>query len=120
MAEKIDGIWGKVLMALFIASFLSALFMTFYRYYYTKDYDFLIEAQCNSEIEHCFIRDCSNPDDCPPNGLSSYKQYTVKAYDFPKCLDNTCFSECVQEIISCVPVPCDSSGGDECSDPKAL
>ncbi len=101
------------LVILFI--FLAPFSANFYKYYYTKNYDYIIETPCDIEQESCYLRDCSNPDDCPPNGLTEYKMYSIKAYDFKKCSDNTCESECSQNIIECTPIPCGESDEDTCS-----
>lgn len=106
-----------VLVVLFFLLFIVAIGSTFYRYLYTKDYDYLVEASCDPVIEQCFVRDCENdPDSCPPNGLSLYKQYYVKAYDFPQCSDNSCQIQCESGAIQCEIIACDVEAGDECSD----
>ena len=89
--------------------------ISFYKFYFTKNYDYLVEAPCKSLTEHCFSRDCSNPDDCPPNGLSTYKEYYVKAYDFFKCSDNSCAKECKNGVIKCIEVVCGESPDDVCT-----
>jgi len=88
---------------------------SFYKYYFSKDYKYLIEAACEPSIEICFSRDCSNPDNCPPNGLSLFKEYYVKAYDFEKCSDNSCAKECEKGQIKCSPINCGDSVDDVCT-----
>jgi len=88
---------------------------SFYKYYYTKNYNFLIEAECDPAEEKCYLRDCSIVDECPPNGYSSYKQFYVKAFDFLKCKDNSCSTECEEKTISCIDIPCGESAEDTCS-----
>ncbi len=78
----------------------------FYKYYVTKNYDYLIEAECDPSSEICASRDCSN-EECPPNGLDNYKSFYVKSYDFQKCTYNSCADECRNGLIECEPVPCD-------------
>ena len=74
MWNKIKFNLNIILIVLFFTSFLIAIGSSYYKYYYAKDYDFLVEASCNPEIEKCNFRDCENePDSCPPNGLSNYK-----------------------------------------------
>src|SRR3989344_8765702 len=80
---------------------------SYYKYYYTKDYDYLIEAKCDPSMEKCFFRDCA--DYCPPNGLSNYKEFYVKAFEFSKCSNNSCELECNNGSINCVPIPCGES-----------
>ncbi len=95
-----------LLTFLFFVFFMLALLSSYYKYYYTKNYDYLVEAKCDSQTETCSFRDCQiNPDNCPPNGFSYFKSYYVKAYDFPKCSDNSCEKECTEKIIDCRLVP---------------
>lgn len=105
---------NKAFVFIFALMFFSALFSSFYKYYYTKDYDYAVEASCDPALEKCFSRDCSNADDCPPNGLSVYKVWHIKAYDFPKCSDNSCKKECEEKTLQCEPIVCDAEAGDEC------
>ena len=85
--------------------FLGAIVLSYYHYIYTKNYDYLVEAECNPDTEECLFRDCENvPDNCPPNGFSNYKEYSIKAYDFSKCEDGTCKRECEEGVIECEDV----------------
>lgn len=88
---------------------------SFYKYYYIKDYTYLVEAKCDPQTEVCFSRDCSVPDGCPPNGLSFYKQFFIQAYDFKKCSENSCESECRKKLLKCTPIPCGESSDDVCT-----
>ena len=106
---------GSLFVILAIVALAVPIMSNFYKYYFTKDYNYLIEAKCDPSIEHCFSRDCSNPDDCPPNGLSIYKKFYVKAYEFPKCKDNSCKNECALGLIKCISVPCGESSDDTCT-----
>ena len=85
---------------------LISIFVSFYFFYFKKDYNFLVETKCDPKTETCFYRDCSNPDDCPPNGLSYYKQYNVKAYDFKSCENEDCTKACNENLISCEQISC--------------
>jgi hypothetical protein len=87
----------------------------FYRYYYTQNYDYILEAPCDPVKEVCYTRDCAIVE-CPPNGLSNYKVFFVKAYNFVKCSDNSCAKECEAGLIACVSVPCGESENDDCTD----
>ena len=104
-----------ILAGIFFVLFFAVIGTSFYKYFYTKNYDYLVEASCDTSIESCFFRDCTNPDDCPPNGLSEYKAYYVNAADFAQCADNSCKAECEAGSISCTPIACDESVGDTCS-----
>ncbi len=102
---------------LIIACCLVVIFVSFYFFYYKKDYQFVVEVACDATKEICFQRDCSNPDDCPPNGLSDFKRYSLNAGDFRKCENENCLSACENGAIKCEPVPCteDLNTGESCS-----
>lgn len=106
---------NKIVLWIFFGLFFIAIASNFYHFFYTKNYDYLVEASCDPTVENCFFRDCEeSPDDCPPNGLSYYKEYYVKAYDFKKCTDNSCAEQCMSGEIQCKPIECDSNSGDTC------
>lgn len=107
---------GWIIAFVVLVALIIPILSNFYKYYFTKDYDYLVEAKCNPSVESCFSRDCSNPDDCPPNGLSIYKEFYVKAYDFSKCKDNSCEQECASGLITCTPVPCGESPEETCTE----
>lgn len=107
---------NKFLVTLFILTFLAAIGACYYRYYHQKDYNYLVEASCDPTVERCFVRDCENPDDCPPNGLSVYKEFHVKAYDFARCQDNSCKQECESGTIRCEAISCEEETGGVCSE----
>jgi len=88
---------------------LIAILSSFYFFYFKKDYDFIVETQCNPETETCFYRDCTNPDDCPPNGLSYYNTYTLKASDFKACVNEDCTLACTTGAIKCIKTECTES-----------
>ncbi len=106
---------NKVLSTIFILTVIAALAACFHRYYYSKNYTYLVEASCDPSLEPCFVRDCSNPDDCPPNQLSFYSQFEVKARDFDECTTNSCERECKSGLIECTIVECTLDSADECS-----
>lgn len=87
----------------------------FYKYFYVKDYIYLIESKCDPSNETCFIRDCSIIDECPPNQYSEYKMFNVTASDFEKCNENSCEKECKNNLIECISIPCGASEEDICS-----
>ncbi len=92
-----------------LVTILLAISFSFYKYYYTEDFNYYVEANCDPSIETCFYRDyCEDsPDRCPPNGLTYYKAFYVKAYDFPICTDNGCAAECESGKILCEVIECD-------------
>ncbi len=90
-----------------LAGVLVVIISSFYSLYFKKNYDFFIETECNPEVETCFFRDCENePDICPPNNLSYYNQYTIKANDFKKCENENCKEACGLGLIHCVKTEC--------------
>lgn len=93
---------NTILTIMFFILFFLALGMSYYKYYYTANYKYLIELPCNPETSDCQYRDCdTNPDECPPNGLSYYNKYSIKAYDFKKCENENCEEQCLTGKISC-------------------
>ncbi len=99
----------------FIIFLVLVIVFCFYKYIYKKDYLYMIELPCDSTSEKCFIRDCSQGD-CPPNNLSSYKKYFIKAYDFKKCGVDSCLDECLAGNADCKKIECDESSNDSCSE----
>jgi len=86
---------------------LVAISASFYFFYFKKNYDFFIETKCDPAIEVCFFRDCENsPDDCPPNNLSYYNQYVIKAKDYKYCEKEDCTGACTTGIIKCIKTEC--------------
>ncbi len=102
--------------ALLACAFIS-IAVSFYFFYYKKDYEFIVEVSCDPAKETCFQRDCTNPDDCPPNGLSDFKRYSLNAGDFSKCENENCSIACETGIIKCKPIQCteDLDVGESCS-----
>ncbi|HEU0080457.1 MAG TPA: hypothetical protein VFQ72_00315 [Candidatus Paceibacterota bacterium] len=106
---------NKALFTILSLMFVSALGASYYIFYDKKSYDFLVEAPCDPTSQICYVRDCQGPDGCPPNNLSEYQVFKIKAADFSGCKDNSCLSECKSGSISCAVVACDESAGDVCS-----
>lgn len=101
-----------VVKLFFIFTFLIVLFSVL-RFYVFKNYDITIEVACDPNIETCFTRDCETGE-CPPNNLSNYKQYIIKAFQFNRCEhDGTCAKFCLN-IRNCEPIECDTEAGDMC------
>ena len=100
-----------------IVLFLGIIINSLYFFYFKKDFNFIVETSCDPSQEQCFIRDCTNPDDCPPNGLSSFKRYSLKANNFKYCLNEDCKIVCESGQIKCEAIPCvdDPEIGESCS-----
>lgn len=111
--DRVDWV-TKTLFIIVSALVLAAVANNFYTFYYQKNYEFTVEAPCDSTQQSCFIRDCSNGE-CPPNGLEVYRAFTLKAKDFEKCSDDSCLSECITGSIQCEEASCSESNGDVCT-----
>lgn len=83
-----------------------SIILSFYLYLIKKDYDFIVETECNPTVEMCFYRDCSNPDDCPPNNLTYYKKFILNANDYNKCVNENCTQVCKSGYIECREIKC--------------
>ncbi len=105
---------NKILIYFFTFLFVITVAKGFYVIYLAKDFDYTVEAPCDQNSEKCFVRDCSNPDDCPPNQLETYKEYTIKAKDFGRCSDNSCENICNSESNTCTPIECGDDPSDSC------
>ncbi len=97
-------------------SCLTVILCAFYFFYYKKDYEFIVEVVCDPSKEICSQRDCSNPDDCPPNGLSDFKRFSLEASDFKMCVNEDCTNACENGTIKCEPIECaeDEEMGESC------
>lgn len=102
------------LLILTILVLLMPIFSNFYKFYLTKNYNYIIEQNCDDSKNICFIRNCDD-DECPPNGLTKYRQFYIKAEDFKLCEDNSCEIECLNGQINCEEIECDVNLGDDCS-----
>lgn len=107
--------FNNIINLLLVFSIILAISFSFYHYYYQQDYNYRVEALCDPSIENCFYRECDiNIDACLPNKLSYYKVFILKAYDFPKCADNSCKSECESGKMICKQVSCNRLSDDQC------
>ena len=107
MSEEINSNTKNFFLYLLLGCIFIAIASSFYFFYIKKDYDFFVETKCNPETETCFFRDCEgSPDICPPNNLSYYNQYTIKARDFKSCLNEDCTDVCNNKTIDCIKTEC--------------
>ena len=86
-----------------------------YKYLFAEKYPFIVEAACDPIVQSCYERDCSNPDDCPPNGLSLYRVFELPASEFKNCSDNSCTNICPSESRGCVEIDCDTQSDVACT-----
>ncbi len=100
-----------------IVLFLSVMVSSFYFFYIKKNFKFIVETTCDPSIEQCFLRDCTNADDCPPNGFSQFKRYELNTNDFKYCTNEDCKIACESKQIKCEPIACseDVESGESCS-----
>ena len=114
--EKKSNNWFLVIM---IVCCVIVVLVSFYFFYFKKDFDFIVETQCDPSVEECFERDCTNPDDCPPNGLSDFKRYRLNANDFKACVNEDCTQACETGAIKCTQVACteNTDVGESCISP---
>jgi hypothetical protein len=98
-------------------SCLAVIASSFYSLYFKKNYEFVVETSCNPEVDICFERDCTNPDDCPPNQLEDFKRYNLNAADFAKCENEDCTVACETGLIKCDQITCtpDELLGESCT-----
>ncbi len=109
---------NKIFLSVLMLSVVVVVVAAGYKFLWLKDYNFIVEAECDPTSENCFHRDCSNAEDCPPNGLENYRLFEVPASDFPKCMDSSCARECSKKSISCQEIDCGETESDECSVPE--
>ena len=109
---------NNFLTTLFFFSVGLAIVSAFLKFFYFKNYDYIVEARCDPAVEKgCFYRNCDvSLGECPPDNLMYYKQYMVKARDFNVCDDNSCEKQCLEGAIQCTVIFCDLSKGDICVD----
>jgi hypothetical protein len=106
---------NKILFTVFAAMVLTVFWYSYSTFYKNKSYDFLVEAPCDEASQTCFVRDCENTDECPPNNLSNYRVFSINAADFSKCTDDTCLAQCESGEIQCTEIACGESSDDTCS-----
>ena len=106
---------GKRFLFVIAALVVAAIAATGYRYLVRGDFPFYVEAPCDPEAMTCFVRDCFDPDSCPPNGLAAYRSFRVSASDFARCGDNSCLNLCASGDGRCVEIACGAESGDHCS-----
>lgn len=102
--------WIYMMIGLVLLTILSV----FYFFFYQKSYEMTVETSCDPATEQCFYRDCE-AEECPPNQLTYYSQYTIRASDFAFCEKENCHDLCKNTGSPCVEIQCDSAV-DMCSE----
>ncbi len=120
IAFKKDTHSNNVFLYVIFSCILLSFLTSFYFFYLKKDYDFIVEVSCDPTIEECISRDCTDPANCPPNGLSEFKRYVLKAYDFKYCENEDCKDVCEKKEIECIQIECaeDEEFGESCISPE--
>jgi|JI8StandDraft_1071087.scaffolds.fasta_scaffold260758_1 hypothetical protein len=104
---KREKVISATLQILLVVTVLLVIFITWHKFYYTKNFIFSLEAPCDIKSQSCFLRSCMNEGDyCPPNEFQAYRVFHIKAADFETCADDTCLQECLEGTIECGEVYC--------------
>jgi hypothetical protein len=105
---------SKVINILFLSGFFVVIVGSFARYYFLKEFPVNIEVSCDPSLELCFQRDCEK-DECPPNGLSTYRQFELAGHTFAACdTVDGCESFCKNNSGECIETVCGETDGDIC------
>lgn len=106
---KNDNNKNNLFLLVILFGCLISIFVSFYFFYFKKDYNFIVETKCDPTTQTCFYRDCSIADNCPPNNLSYYNVYTLKAKDFNQCTNEDCTDFCNLNNGMCIKTECTES-----------
>lgn len=102
-----------------LISVVIILWQSMYENYILKDYLFFVEASCDTTMNECYVRSCENVEDCPPNGLTTYRAFKLPASQFKNCSDNSCLNICPSEPYSCEEILCSTQEDISCDGPTA-
>lgn len=112
--EKKISLRGYLFSTFFILSLCIAVIGSLFRFVYLKNFTVIIEHPCNSELDSCFVRDCSQGD-CLPNELPEYKKVSIDAYSYDMCYSlDGCIDFC-NSSKSCTVTFC-TPETEECDD----
>ena len=104
--EKASQKSRNIFLRFVILGCISAIFLSFYFFYFDKSYNFIVEVSCNPSHGTCFQRDCTIDGNCPPNNLSTFKRYSLSANDFKSCANEDCTNACESGAKKCKPIAC--------------
>lgn len=101
---------SKIFLAIFFTFIILITGLTFYKYIVAKDYYVKVEADCDPEIESCFVYECDPAEDtqCPEDPVARVYYYKIiekKAYAIPLCDPNN---------MACPPLACND--GEDCTE----
>lgn len=112
---------SKVINILFLSGLFVVIIASFARYYYLKEFPIHIEVPCDPASEICFYRDCELEDECPPNGLSNYRQFEISGSAFATCSEiDGCESFCENSGSECTELVCGESEEDVCAEVEEI
>jgi len=100
-----------------IVSVIVILGQSMYKNYILKDYLFFAEASCDTAMNECYVRSCEVEDDCPPNGLTTFRSFQLPASQFKFCTDNSCLNICPSEAYACEELLCSDQEDYSCEGP---
>ncbi len=107
---------SKVINILFLSGFFVVIVGSFARYYYLKEFPINIEVPCDPISELCFYRDCELEDECPPNGLSTYRQFELSGRTFATCSEIDGCEVLCKTTSECIETVCGDGEEDVCTE----
>lgn len=122
---------SKIFFISFALLIVASVFFSYYRFFISKNYDIVIEGECDPLTQSCFQYTCDPAtEECTGNPLedtSYYSKIYRKAFSVPMCdpnLDEQCAEQvlCHEGEASCKEVFCSqdtAEDGEECSDAEA-
>ncbi|MBP6911681.1 MAG: hypothetical protein KBB88_00550 [Candidatus Pacebacteria bacterium] len=114
--KNINIFFSTMLQTLIILTILMVIFTTWFHFYKTKHFQFIVEAPCDINTDTCYIRSCTDEGNyCPPNSLQSYRVFQINASDFDTCTENSCLTECLSGSIACTELLCEEDNVTSCS-----
>jgi len=84
---------SKILVTFIGLAMISAIGLSFYRYFIKKDFSLYVKETCDPSIEKCFVHVCEDGDTrCSslPDSIFYYKIIYQKESKAPVCTDNDC------------------------------
>jgi hypothetical protein len=107
---------SKLINILFLSGFFVVIAGSFARYYFLKEFPINIEVPCDSTLELCFHRDCEIEDECPPNGLSDYRQFEILGRTFATCSEIDGCEVLCKTTSECTEIVCGEDEEDVCTE----
>ncbi|MDD3437365.1 MAG: hypothetical protein PHC64_09475 [Candidatus Gastranaerophilales bacterium] len=121
--------WILMFFVFLVALFISAVTISYYKYFIVKDFLVQAETECDPTEERCFIWVCDPAEeDCtgdPEEDTWYYKYIMKKAYLLPDCdifYDEDCPSPVCNEFEDCEEIFCEDDNEEEieCTNPDTF